>query len=133
MSLLLLAAGLLMLGQGLTKPLLWLSGARAEGYISYQENAVSSRGALWVRYSFNTPDGDSYSGTAMTSSKNATFRSMQVAYLPVWPELNMPAYKGYSLFIGAAWSLAGVALIGVSRLFSAASGESGRSGRKKRN
>jgi len=126
MSLLLLVAGILLLAQGTTKPFLWLAGERTAGHISYQENAVSSRGALWVRYKFSTPDGGSYSGTAMTSSRNATFRTMQVAYLSVFPGLNMPAYKGYALLLGVAWSVAGIALICISRLFHVDASRRGR-------
>lgn len=125
-SVLLLVIGSLFLAQGLTKPLLWLAGARSAGYISYQENAVSSRGALWVRYTFSTPDGTTHTGTAMTSTKNARFRSMQVAYLPIYPDLNMPAYMGYAALISIAWSLSGIIMVGVSRLFMKASGKTGR-------
>jgi len=131
MSLLLLVAGILLLAQGTTKPLLWLAGARTVGYISYQEKTVSSRGALWIRYKFSTPDGGSYSGTAMTSSKNATFRTIQVAYLSAFPGMNMPAYKGYALFLGVAWSVAGIALICISRLFHVDASRKGRTQKTK--
>jgi hypothetical protein len=116
-SLVLLVIGLLFMAQGVSKPVLWFLGARSPGYISYQENSVSSRGALWVRYKFTTADGLTHSGTAMTASKNSRFLSMQVAYLPFFPDLNMPAYGGYAALLGSVWFFSGMLVGGISRLF----------------
>lgn len=116
-SLLLLVAGTLCLVHGLTKPLFWLAGERTTAVIGYQENRVTTRGAYWIRYHFSTPDGSSYSGTAMTAAKNTRSARVRVAYLPILPDLNMPAYGSYAFLLGTVWSLAGLLLILVGRLF----------------
>lgn len=117
----LLIAGILCLTQGLSKALLWVAGRRAPGHIAFQENTVSTRGATWVRYTFMTRDGRTYSGTAMTAAKGALFTRVQVAYLPGLPSVNMPAYGGYAALLGLAWSCAGLAFMGTSLLFTRSS------------
>lgn len=112
----LVVAGALCLLHGLTKPLLWLAGKRTTAIIRYQENTVTTRGAYWVRYSFSTPDGLMHTGTAMTAVKNARLAMVQVAYLPSFPGLNMPAYGGYAALIGTAWSGTGLILILAGRV-----------------
>ena len=116
-ALLLAAAGCLCLAQGITKPLLWFSGERATAVISYQENTVSSRGATWTRYRFTTQDGTSHTGTAMTGAKGVSDVVVKVAYLGLYPDLNMPAYGAYATLLGIVWSVTGLVLIGISRLF----------------
>ncbi len=116
-SWILLVAGGLCLAQGLSKGVLWAAGRRVPGHIAYQENTVSSRGATWVRYTFTTGDGQSYSGTAMTAAQGALFTRVEVAYLPFLPSVNMPAYGGYAALMGIAWSLVGLVAMGVSLLF----------------
>jgi hypothetical protein len=115
-SVLLSLIGALCLLQGLSKALLWAGGARAVGRIAFQENTVSSRGATWVRYEFHDREGRVRSGTAMTAIKGALNTHVQVAYLPLAPGLNMPAYGGYAALMGIAWSLTGLLLLGLSRL-----------------
>lgn len=113
----LLLAGALCLAQGLSKGFLWVAGTRTTGYISFQENTVSSRGATWVRYRFTTAAGQPASGTAMTAAKGSVFTRVQILYLPFLPAVNMPAYGGYAALLGGAWSGAGLLLLGLSRLF----------------
>jgi hypothetical protein len=109
--------GALCLAQGLSKGVLWLAGRRTPGYIAFQENTVSSRGATWVRYTFTAQNGQSCSGTAMTAAKGARFARVEVAYLPFLPSMNMPAQGGYAALMGIAWSLTGLVTMGVSQLF----------------
>ena len=109
--------GTLCLLQGLSKAVLWVAGARAAGRIAFQESVVSSRGATWVRYQFTAPDGQLYAGSAMTAAKGAVNTRVQVAYLPLAPTVNMPAYGGYTTLMGLAWGLTGLVLVGVARLF----------------
>jgi len=116
-SRILLIAGLLCLAQGLSKGLLWVAGHRTTGYIAFQENTVTTRGATWVRYRFTTAAGQPASGTAMTAAKGAVFTRVQVLYLPVLPDLNMPAYGGYAALLGLAWGLLGLLLAALGRLF----------------
>jgi len=116
-SALLTLVGLLCLLQGLSKALLWFGGARAPGHIAFQEKAVSRSGATWVRYQFTDRVGAIHYGTAMTAKQGAVRTRMQVAYLPLMPGLNMPAYGSYAALLGFAWSLAGLLPLGVSRLF----------------
>lgn len=113
----LLIVGILCLVQGFSKALLWVAGRRAPGHIAFQERTVSTRKATWVRYTFTAQDGRTYSGTAMTAAQEALFTRVQVAYLPILPSLNMPAYSGYAALLGLAWSITGLALMGTSLLF----------------
>lgn len=116
-ALLLATAGCLCLAQGISKPLLWFGGERATAVISYQENTVSSRGATWTRYRFTAQDGTHYTGTAMTGAKGVSGVAVKVAYLRFYPDLNMPAYGGYTTLLGIIWFVTGLVLIGISRLF----------------
>ncbi len=115
-SAVLLLFALLCLAQGISKAVLWFGGARASGMIVYAENTVSSRGSYWHRYQFNASDGSRYDGTAM-STNIALYSKVQVAYLPMLPDINMPAYGPYTALMGTAWSGSGLLLLGVSRLF----------------
>lgn len=116
-SWILITLGALCLAQGLSKGLLWVAGTRTTGYIAFQENAVSSRGATWVRYRFTTEEDQPGSGTAMTAAKGAVFTQVQILYLSALPSVNMPAYGSYAALLGTAWSLAGLLALGLSRLF----------------
>lgn len=116
-SWILLITGTLCLAQGLSKGLLWVAGRRAPGHIAFQERAVSTRKATWVRYTFFAQDGRIYSGTAMTATPDALFTRVQIAYLPVLPSVNMPAYGGYAALLGLAWLCTGLVLMGASLLF----------------
>jgi hypothetical protein len=115
MSWVLLVLGFLCLAQGLSKALLWFGGTRAAGIIEFQENTISTRGATWVRYQFTAKNGQTYDGTAMTAAKRALRAKVKVAYLPVLPDVNMPAYGGYTVLMGMTWSLLGLLLLGVRR------------------
>lgn len=115
------ALGLLVLGCGflamaLSKPVILALGARATGLVVYQEGGVSTRGAYAVRYRFAASDGRMHEGTAHTAVKNARFARVPVAYLPAFPELNMPASSGYALVTGVGWTLAGLLSLVVSRV-----------------
>lgn len=109
--------GALCLLQGLSKGLLWVAGTRAVGRIAFQENTVTTRGATWVRYQFSDRAGRVHHGSAMTAAKGVLNTRVMVAYLPLLPGLNMPAYGGYATLLGLAWGLTGLLLLGVSRLF----------------
>ncbi len=109
--------GTLCLLQGVSKAVLWVGGARAPGRIAFQENTVSSRGATWVRYQFTAANGRPYAGSAMTAAKGAVNTRVQVAYLPMLPALNMPAYGSYAALIGTAWGFTGLVILGVGRVF----------------
>ena len=117
LALLLSVAGCLCLAQGISKPLLWFGGERATAVISYQENTVSSRGATWTRYRFTAQDGTLHTGTAMTAAKGVAGVAVKVAYLGLYPDLNMPAYGSYAGLLGIVWSGVGLALLGISRVF----------------
>jgi len=117
LALLLAVAGYLCLAQGLSKPLLWFGGERATAVISYQENTVSSRGATWTRYRFTAQDGTLHTGTAMTGAKGVAGVVVKVAYLGLYPDLNMPAYGSYAGLLGIVWSGTGLVLLGISRIF----------------
>jgi hypothetical protein len=45
------------------------------------------------------------------------YTKMQVAYLPILPDINMPAYGAYSAVMCVGWSSAGLLLLWISRLF----------------
>lgn len=109
--------GLLALGHGASKGVLWMVGARATGQIVYQEKALSTRGATWTRYAFRTADGRAYDGRAMTGRKDALHARVQIAYLRWAPALNMPAYAGYTSLMGIAWTFTGLLCLVLARLF----------------
>jgi hypothetical protein len=120
-----LCFALLCLAQGISKAVLWFGGARASGMIVYAENTVSSRGAYWHRYQFIASNGNRYDGTAM-SPQIALYTKVQVAYLPMFPDINMPAYGSYTAMMGTLWSGTGLLLFGVSRLFRKKSSKNNR-------
>jgi len=107
-SRLFLLLGLGFLLMGLSKPLLLGLGTRAPGHIVSQEGGVSTRGAFGVRYRFTARDGREHTGTAFTASKDARFARVSIAYLSIFPQLNMPAYGGYAAITGLGWALAGL-------------------------
>ena len=102
--------------QGATKALVFSFGARAPGSVVYQERAVSTRGATWLRYEFQAVDGQRYSGTALTATPHATNTRMTVAYFPFFPQCNTPAYGGYTALLSGAWLVTGTALTGLAVL-----------------
>jgi len=112
---LLLVAGLCML-QGATKAFVLSFGARAPGTVVFQERAISTRGATWLRYEFQSPDGQRYSGTAMTSNPHATNSRMIVAYFPMAPQCNTPANGVYTTMLSTVWVVTGIALTGLAVL-----------------
>ena len=116
-SLVLLVVAVLCLAQGLSKGVLWVVGERANGAVVVQENMVTTRGATWVRYQFQSKDGARQGGSALTASKNALRTRVNIAYLGAFPALNMPAYGAYSALLGSVWALLGLILLGMSRLF----------------
>ena len=119
MSAALLIVALCCLAQGASKALLWFNGSRASGLIISVENTVSSRGAYWHRYQFSTAEGKRVDGTAM-SERIPLYTSIRVAYLPIMPEINMPAYGAYAAVMGVVWSAAGLLVLCISRLFAKA-------------
>lgn len=115
-SITLLLLALLCLTQGASKAVLWFAGSRAPGLIVSAENTVSTRGAYWHRYQFATSDGKRYDGSAM-SENIPLYTKMQVAYLPILPDINMPAYGSYTTVMGVAWFGTGLLLLWISRVF----------------
>jgi hypothetical protein len=118
-SRILMVLGLVCLGQGLLKGVLWVAGSRATGLVVYQEDAVTRQGATWTRYAFTARNGRPYDGRAMTAAKGALHARVRIAYLPLVPDLNMPAYGGYATVLGLAWSCLGLVLLGSGRVLRA--------------
>jgi hypothetical protein len=121
-SLLLLVVACLCLLQGLSKGALWLFGERTDGHVVFQESTVSTRGAHWVRYSFVASDGSRRDGRAMTASDRALHAKVRIAYLGLYPDINMPASGSYAALIGGGWTLLGLTLLVVSRVLKAKAG-----------
>lgn len=111
----LIIVGLLCLLHGASKPLLWYAGNRTSGHITSIENGISKTGAIKTHYSFQTASGEIVSGSAMAAGSlgTAQFRTIRVAYLEHFPDINMPAYGGYAAFIGIGWAVAGLFSAGV--------------------
>jgi hypothetical protein len=97
-----------LLAFGLSRPLLLWVGRRAPGFIVFQERGVSTRGAYKVRYHFITADGRDCTGTAFTALREARLVRVSIAYCPLVPQVNMPAYGGYAAITGLGWGLAGL-------------------------
>lgn len=115
-SAVLLCLAILCLLQGISKGILWFTGSRAPGLIVSAENTVSTRGAYWHRYNFTSSDGKRYDGSAMAVNI-PLYTKMQVAYLPLFPDINMPAYGTYTALFGVVWTATGLLLLGLGRLF----------------
>lgn len=115
-SLVLLVAAALCLAQALSKGVLWVAGERTSGTVVTQKKVASTRGAALVRYQFDARSGTSYAGSALTASRNALRTRVDVAYLGVFPRLNMPAYGPYSALLAGVWSLLGLIMFGLSRV-----------------
>jgi|GEM_PF-6846821 len=114
----LIIIGVLCLLQAAVKPILWFAGARATGVITHMERGVSKTGALWLNYSFTTKDNKLAQGSAMAGGVNSTVlhRKVQVAYLPFYPDINMPASAGYAAVIFGGWTLTGLFCMVVGRV-----------------
>ena len=111
----LLILAILCVAQGLSKAVLWFAGERAYGEVVAPKAMIHPRGATWVRYSFAADDGKTYVGSAFTAAKNALRDSVDVAYLPGMPSLNMPAYGTYTLLLGVVWVAVGISVYRVRR------------------
>ena len=123
------AMGLILVGtfcllQAGSKALLWFAGSRAPGHIVSVDRGVSKTGAFWTSYTFQTAGKETQSGSAMSAgtAAGALHRRIDVAYLPLLPDINMPAYGGYAAVIGAGWTLAGLACLGAGAVL----GKTGR-------
>lgn len=121
---LLLIIGIVCLLQGASKPLLWFAGSRTSGHIIGVANEVSRTGALRTYYSFQTAGGETVRGAAMAAGSLGTdqYRTIRVAYLEQFPDINMPAYGGYAAFIGIGWTVAGLFATGVGLMLRRKSG-----------
>lgn len=115
LALALLILAILCVAQGLSKGVLWFAGERTYGEVVAPKTMIHPRGATWVRYSFAAGDGKTYVGSAFTAAKNALRDSVDVAYLPEIPSLNMPAYGAYTFLLGVVWVAVGVSIYRVRR------------------
>lgn len=124
---LLVIIGIVCLLQGASKPLLWFAGSRTSGHITGVATEVSRTGAISTHYSFQTAGGETVRGTAMAAGSlgTAQYRTIHVAYLEHFPDINMPAYGGYAAFIGIGWTLVGLFAAGVGLMLRKKSREEG--------